>query len=217
MSERLEAIVIGSGFGGSITGCRLSKKWPGKVMLLERGKRYLMGAFPRSPHDFSQNFWNVPEENRRRPAKLSTGEWHGLFDIRSGHHMDVVLCAGLGGGSLIYANVFLMPPDEVFDRRWPASCNRESLWPYYTVAKEVLGSRKIPWSNCPPRYLRRTELFEKAAQKLKRQSERLDINVFFGNDFSQPLPMGTQDKNSYGALQTSCVYCGECDIGCNYH
>ena len=39
----------------------------------------------------------------------------------------------------------------------------------------------------------------------------------FGNDFDNPLPIGVQQKNRYGALQTSCVYCAECDVGCNYH
>src|SRR2546425_2821703 len=99
MAERYEAIVIGSGFGGAINACRLSKKWPGKVLVLERGKRYPMGSFPRSPHDFARNFWNLPQENRPRPRKMQEQEQHGMFDLRTGQHMDVVLCAGLGGGS----------------------------------------------------------------------------------------------------------------------
>ena len=49
------------------------------------------------------------------------------------------------------------------------------------------------------------------------KSQLLDINVFFGNDFNNPLDMGVQDKNRYGAVQTSCVYCAECDVGCNTH
>ena len=58
--------------------------------------------------------------------------------------MDVALGAGLGGGSLIYANVFLEPPDHVFDERRPASCKKPHLVSYYAVAKQVLGSRPIP-------------------------------------------------------------------------
>ena len=50
-----------------------------------------------------------------------------------------------------------------------------------------------------------------------RQLELTDIMVFFGNDFEKPLRIGEQDRNRYGALQTSCVYCGECDVGCNTH
>ena len=121
MAEQFEAVVIGSGFGGAINACRLSKKWPGKVLVLERGKRYPMGSFPRSPHDVARNFWNVSAESRPGAATVASEETHGLFDVRSFDHLDVVICAGLGGGSLIYANVFLEPPEEVFDNRWPAS------------------------------------------------------------------------------------------------
>ena len=122
-----EAIVIGSGFGGSINTCRLSKKWPGKVMLLERGKRYPMHSFPRKPHDFARNFWNLPAEVRKRPETMSKDEMHGMFDIRAYDHMDAVMCAGLGGGSLIYANVFMEPPNEVFEEGWPNSCTKDTL------------------------------------------------------------------------------------------
>lgn len=99
MKERYEAIVIGSGFGGGISACRLSKRWPKQVMVLERGKRYPMGAFPRTPHDTARNFWHRPLEGRNRPEPVASGEeQHGLFDVRNFKHMDVVLGAGLGGG-----------------------------------------------------------------------------------------------------------------------
>jgi cholesterol oxidase len=220
MAERYEAVVIGSGFGGGISACRLSKRWPGKVMVLERGKRYPMGSFPRSPHDFARNFWNVPEmkeEQRARPKEMQRAESHGLFDIRNFHRMDVVLSAGLGGGSLIYANVFMEPPDQVFDERWPANTRKAALAPYYSVAKEVLGSRPIPRNGDPRREVVRTRLFEKVAKTIGRDSQLVDINVFFGNDFANPLPIGEQAENRYGARQTSCVYCAECDVGCNTH
>jgi cholesterol oxidase len=223
MEKSYEAIVIGSGFGGAITGCRLARKWDrGGVLILERGKRYPMGSFPRKPHDFAHNFWALGEEKVRRPRHvrrlLERGEEsHGIFDVRNYKHMDVVIGAGLGGGSLIYANVFMIPPDEVFDDRWPSTCKREKLLPYYGVVKEVLGSRPIPVNDDPRRQVIRQKLFADVAQKNKRNSELVDINVFFGNDFQNPLAIGEQARNRFGALQTSCVYCAECDIGCNYH
>jgi cholesterol oxidase len=212
-----EAIVIGSGFGGSINTCRLSKKWPGKVLLLERGKRYPMGSFARSPHDMARNFWNLPQEKRDMPEKLQGEESHGLFDIRNFDHMDAVISAGLGGGSLIYANVFLQPPDEVFDHNWPANAKKDVLQPYYAVAKQVLGARPIPQNDDPRRKIIRTGLFQNFAKADGHESQLLDINVFFGNDFDKPTPIGVQEKNRYGAVQTSCVYCAECDVGCNTH
>lgn len=217
-----QAIVIGSGFGGSISTCRLAKKWPGEVLLLERGKRYPKGSFPRSPHDFANKFfWNVKvEDGRGKPKKISEqGESHGLFDIRNFDNMDALVCAGLGGGSLIYANVFLQPPEDVFDDNWPETCKKSVLQPYYAVAKSVLGARPIPANKGgdDPRRILRTERFQEFAASENRQSELVDINVFFGNDFDNPLEIGVQDKNRYGAVQTSCVYCGECDVGCNTH
>lgn len=210
-----EAIVIGSGFGGSINTCRLSKKWPGKVMLLERGKRYPLGAFPRSPHDMANNFWNLPPEKRSRPKNIASKETHGMFDIRNFDHIDAVVGAGLGGGSLIYANVFLQPPDEVFDHTWPETSKKDALQPYYAVSKEVLGARPMPQNDDPRRQVIRTGLFQEFAKADGRESQMLDINVFFGNDFDNPTDIGVQEKNRYGALQTSCVYCAECDLGCN--
>jgi cholesterol oxidase len=215
--EQYEAVVIGSGFGGAINACRLSKKWPGKVLVLERGKRYPKGSFPRSPHDMARNFWNVQSEERATQGMKSSEDTRGMFDIRCFDHLDVVICAGLGGGSLIYANVFLEPPEEVFDDRWPATCNKTELAPYYGVAKEVLGARPVPRNDDPRRRIVRTERFQEVAEKLGRSSKLTDINVYFGNDFANPLPIGEQDRNRYGALQTSCVYCGECDVGCNTH
>jgi cholesterol oxidase len=215
----VEAVVVGSGFGGAIAACRLSKRWPGgKVWVLERGKRYPMGSFPRSPHAFSRNFWNLPDEPRKRPRRMLDVERHGLFDVRNFERMDAVVAAGLGGGSLIYANVFLEPPEHVFDDRWPAGVKKADLTPYYRIAKDVLGSRPIPGhATDERRRVVRTELFQSVAQALGRESRLVDINVFFGNDFEKPLPIGLQDRNRYGAVQTSCTYCAECDVGCNTH
>jgi len=212
-----ETVVIGTGFGGAIAACRAAKKWPGKVLVLERGKRYPMGAFPRTPKGIAENFWNLPNEDRGRPRKVPKHQMHGMFDVRTYNGLDAVLCAGLGGGSLIYANVFLEPPDAVFAQGWPAGVDRAALAPYYAVAKSVLGARPIPDMTEPRRRITRTEMFQRVAREQKRMTALADINVFFGNDYQDPLPIGEQARNRYGALQTSCTYCGECDVGCNTH
>jgi cholesterol oxidase len=217
MAEVYEAVVIGSGFGGAISACRLAKRWPGAVVVLERGKRYPMGSFPRTPQDFARNFWNLPQERRKRSTPLPDEEMHGLFDLRNYRGIDAVTCAGLGGGSLIYANVFMEPPDQVFDDRWPATVKKPLLAKYYAVAKAVLGSRPVPRNQDPRRRIVRTELFEQVAKETGNQSELVDVNVFFGTDFANPLEIGHQSPNKFGAIQTSCVYCAECDVGCNTH
>lgn len=167
----------------------------------------------------SKNFWNIPEEGSiPRSSKFKqSGRQTGLFDISNYPKLDVVLSAGLGGGSLIYANVFLEPPDHIFDHRWPDTCKKKNLKPYYKIVKEVLGSRPIPDTSDERRKVVRTELYESFAKHESRVSKRADINVFFGNDFKKPTPIGVQEKNRYGAIQTSCTYCAECDVGCNTH
>lgn len=224
MNDECDAVVIGTGFGGAINACRLARKWPGKVVVLERGKRYGLGQFPRAPGDFARNFWVLPDRTPHphhvRRAAGKSGELHGMYDVRNYEHMDVVICAGVGGGSLIYANVFMIPPDGVFaDKRWPQSCKKTKLMPYYGVAKSVLGSRPIPSAaGDPRRRILKTELFQMAAQRASRNSQLVDINVFFGKDpNAPPLDIGHQEHNRFGALQTSCTYCGECICGCNYH
>jgi cholesterol oxidase len=118
-----DAIVIGSGFGGAVSALRLSQAGF-RVALLERGRRYTLGTFPRDWHD--------PKE------RWFYGHEQGLFDVRSLPSMQVVQSAGYGGGSLIYANVHLRAPQEVFGKRWPSTHNRETLDPYYDLVAHMM-------------------------------------------------------------------------------
>ena len=224
-----EAVIIGSGFGGAVMCARLSRRWPGKILLLERGKEYPLGSFPRSPHGLGDNVWYQPSAEGRgrakrtrpkRKADISTG----LFDIRHFDQIDTVTAAGLGGGSLIYANVFLPPPAHVFEQGWPENLRRSTLEPYYEIARSVLGARPIPsWSGPQDRrYIERTVRFREFAKAEGLESHDPDLCVFFGQGYSyegkaEATPLGVQEANRFGARQTSCTYCGECDIGCNVH
>jgi cholesterol oxidase len=227
MSLQHEAVIIGSGFGGAVMSARLSKRWPGKVLLLERGKEYPLGAYPRSPADMADNVWCPDGDTMRRPRavrrrKEQRGHLTGMFDIRHFDKIDTVTSAVYGGGSQIYANVFLRPPEAVFEQGWPAAVRRDVLAPYYDVAQQVLGARPVPPASGEDdrRYIKRTERFQEFARQANLPTRMADIAVYFGNDYSyrssdKPLPLGVQEPNRYGALQTSCTYCGECDIGCN--
>lgn len=214
-----KVVVIGSGFGGAVVTCRTAKRWGNRVLLLERGKRYPMGSFPRSPRRMAENFWNLPFEDHDRPVRMKRKDQvRGLFDIRNGKHIDIVVSAGLGGGSLIYANVFLKPPAEVFDDGWPRDWRRDHLEKYYAIVKAVLGAGPIPEHRGDPRRkVRRARLFDEVAERYRRHHAPADIAVFFGNNRLAPTPIGRQEVNRYGAVQTSCTYCGECDVGCNTH
>lgn len=224
-----EAVIIGSGFGGAVMSARLSKRWPGRVLLLERGKEFPLGGFPRSPHDLADNLWCPPGDQARRPRAVHRrrsrrGYLDGMFDIRHFDRIDTVTSAVFGGGSQIYANVFLRPPPQVFEQGWPSSLGREALARYYDVAQKVLGARSVPPPAGPGdrRRIKRTEQFQAFAREAGLPTALVDICVYFGNDYSygggaEPTPFGVQERNRYGALQTSCTYCGECDIGCNVH
>jgi cholesterol oxidase len=93
-SEHADVVVVGSGFGGSVAAYRMAADGR-SVVLLERGRAYPPGSFARTPSEMARNFWE-PEEGK-----------HGLFDVWTFSGLEGVVSSGLGGGSLIYANVFL--------------------------------------------------------------------------------------------------------------
>jgi cholesterol oxidase len=97
--EHFEAVVIGSGFGGSVMTYRLSEAGL-RVCLLERGKAYPPGSFPRSPHRMKHNFWNPSED------------LYGLYNLWAFSKLRAVVSSGLGGGSLIYANVLIRKDEK---------------------------------------------------------------------------------------------------------
>ena len=102
-SERFDLVVVGSGFGGSVAAYRLADAGY-SVCLLERGKAYPPGSFPRTPRAMARNFWD-PSEGR-----------HGMFNVWSFSGLEAVVSSGLGGGSLIYANVMIPKDEETFVR-----------------------------------------------------------------------------------------------------
>src|SRR5687767_5497325 len=122
MERAYDAVIVGSGFGGGITACRLAEAgW--KVCVLERGRRFGRGDFPDRPEQAPRLFWH-PHHN---PG--------GLFDLRLMKDVAVLTGAGVGGGSLVYASVHLRAPEEVFESGWPEGITRSALDPYYERAE----------------------------------------------------------------------------------
>src|SRR5262249_35501865 len=146
------AVVIGSGFGGAFAAHALaSHGWD--VLVLERGRRWELGSFPRRPDQLFGNTWD--------PAR----QRYGLYDMRSFRGVDALVAAGVGGGSLIYANValrkepdwFSTPTGDGTDTDWPVTY--DDLAPYYDRAIRLL--RATPF---PVQYeLARRSAFERAA------------------------------------------------------
>ena len=96
-----DAVIVGSGFGGSAMAYRLAEAGM-SVRVLERGKVYPPGSFPRAPHEMKNNFWD-PSEGL-----------YGLFNPWSFDRLGAVVSSGLGGGSLVYANVLIRKDEEWF-------------------------------------------------------------------------------------------------------
>jgi cholesterol oxidase len=192
--ESYEAIVVGTGFGGAVAACRLAQAGV-DVAVLERGTRFPLGAFPRVG---------------RRADRMS---WHhgGPYDVRPLNDVLVVQAAGYGGGSLIYANVQMRPPADAFEDGWPQGYTSTALDPYFDLVAHMLDITPVendPATNeLPPK----TRLVEDAAARLGRDGQifRPNLAVRFAGAGEAPTP------NRFGALQSGCLHCGECDIDCN--
>ena len=184
-------VIVGSGYGGSIMAARLaSAALPGKpsVCILERGQEWPVGSFP----DTFAGFLG----NARAANPL------GLYDVIVGKDISILKGNGLGGTSLINANVAIIPEEGAFRQAgWPDSVNRQTLMPYYRKAAGVLRPKTFP-AGKP--LLKRLAL-EKRAQELGMQTELLDIVVTFED---------TAD-NGCGISQPACTLCGDCITGCN--
>jgi cholesterol oxidase len=102
--DSFDALVIGGGFSGAVAACRLAQAGV-DVAVLERGRRWPPGRFPRDLSRLDDGWLWVCE--------------HGLYDIKPLNDILAVQAAGYGGGSLVYANVAMRPPAEVFDHAWP--------------------------------------------------------------------------------------------------
>src|SRR6185369_5997245 len=106
-----------------------------RVVVLERGRRYRPGDFPRDVKRVEDLFWDEPGHGKRR----------GLYDVRAFDGIGAVVAAGVGGGSLVYANIHIRPDAVIFDDpRWPSSINRATLDPYYDKVASMLEIAPIP-------------------------------------------------------------------------
>lgn len=201
-----DVVVIGSGFGGAVAACRLARAGR-SVLVLERGRRWAAEDYPRDPGDAW--VWDQDEPEHQ----------NGWIDLRFMDDMWVAQGAGVGGGSLIYANVSIDAKPSSFTSNWPSEINYDVLKPYYARVADMLGSRPIP----PGQVTRRMELMKEAAGKIGEEArfKALDLAVTFDEKWSYDLPDAVDAKhskswiNKFGKHQGTCVHLGNCDIGCD--
>lgn len=213
--EHFDAIIVGSGFGGSVMAWRLAEAGL-RVCVLERGKAYPPGSFARSPYAMRRNFWD-PSEGL-----------HGLFNLWSFQGLGGVVSSGLGGGSLIYANVLLRKDERTFVREnlqdggyeyWPVT--REDLEPHYDTVEKIIGTQRYPFEHEPYAQTAKTIAMKLAAERmgLKDDWQLPPLAVTFANPGQPPIPgepIQERYPNLHGRTRQTCRLCGECDIGCNY-
>ncbi|HEY1336848.1 MAG TPA: hypothetical protein VGF59_05030, partial [Bryobacteraceae bacterium] len=216
MRPAYDVVIVGSGFGGSIPALRLAQAQRAagqsvSVCVLEKGKRYGLGEFPRDfgrPKDW---FWRQEGENG----------WRGLIDFRTFHNMSVACASGVGGTSLIYLDVQIEAFDSDFEivtekgRRWPTSIPdwKAELAPYYRRMEQMLHPTPMPEPGLKTRALKSGAAAIGAAERFRL----LDLAIYWGRNGSEP---GVYNPDPYGwggPPQYGCANCGECYIGCNTH
>lgn len=218
-SGHYDAVVIGSGFGGAVAAYHLIRDTQLKVLMLERGVPYPPGSFARTPREMRRNFWDP-----------SAG-LHGLYELWSFAKVRALVASGLGGGSLIYANVLLRKPEETFaadasngGAPWPVT--HADLAAEYRDAERVLAPNPLPgeyFADADPAHaIPKTAHFFRAARAAGLTPELAPLAVTFRADGgrgttrgpAQPgVPFG--EDNLHGLPRHTCTLVGECDLGCN--
>jgi cholesterol oxidase len=197
MHEHYDVVVIGSGYGGAIAASRLARAGR-SVCILERGRELHPGQYPETAREATGHI------QAHTPGR-GVGPADALFDFHLGPDIAVLVGCGLGGTSLINANVALEADPRIFDdERWPAALRGgrdELLQRGYADARRMLGSNPYP-DTAPP--LAKLAALDASAAGLGRKAERPPINVTFHDG-----------PNAAGVEQHACTGCGNCVTGCN--
>lgn len=185
-------VVIGSGYGGAINAARIASAALNpkpSLCILERGREWPVGTFPDSL-------------DKVLGATRSDVNPLGLYEFLNYQDISVIKASGLGGTSLINANVAIVPDEEVFELvGWPESLKYGSMKPYYDRARAILAATPHPHAV----QLAKVQALERRAQELGSHAVPLNVAVNF--DITGPNPHGIEQK--------PCIDCGDCVTGCN--
>ncbi|MDP3967332.1 MAG: GMC family oxidoreductase [Nocardioides sp.] len=195
-----DVVVIGSGFGGSVTALRLSEKGY-RVAVLEAGRRFADDELPETSWRLRRYLW--------APALRC----FGIMRITPLRDVLIASGAGVGGGSLVYANTLYEPLEGFYaDPQWAGITDwRDELAPHYAQAKKMLGVRTYPGCTLPDRLLADVAEEMGAAGKV----HNTDVGVLFGDrpgeEVEDPFFGGV------GPRRRSCIECGACMTGCRHN
>ncbi|MFI9744806.1 GMC family oxidoreductase N-terminal domain-containing protein [Streptomyces sp. NPDC052494] len=204
-----DVLVVGSGFGGSVTALRLTEKGY-RVGVLEAGRRFTRATLPKNSWDVKNFLW--------APAL-------GLYGIQRIHLLGNVMVlagAGVGGGSLNYANTLYVPPKPFFDDpQWKDITDwQDELRPYYDQAQRMLGVRLNPTTTPSDVHLKAAA----QAMGIGDTFHMAPVGVFFGDgddaDGTAKAKPGGEVADPYfggaGPARRACTECGECMTGCRH-
>ena len=198
MRERYSVVIVGSGYGGSISAARLAELDElkrGGICLLERGLELHPGEYP-------DRVTQVASHIQVSHGRWRLGRKSAMFDFRFGNDVNVLVGCGLGGGSLINAGVSLPAPESAFANGWPRQINRASLDPFYDRARQLLN----PVHHPKPVALDKFNALERSAGVLHERADPAPINVTFSRNLAVEQPRVHQEP---------CTNCGDCVSGCN--
>ena len=200
-----DVVIIGSGFGGSVAALRLVEKGY-SVCVLEAGRRFEDG-------DFAKNSWDA-----RRFLFAPRLGCFGIQRIRFLRDVVVLAGAGVGGGSLVYANTLYEPKSDDFyrDPQWAGITDwREELAPHYDQAKRMLGVRPNPTMTA------QDEIMREVADELGvgETFGMAPVGVFFGRGEAKEPGIQVEDPyfGGVGPARAGCLECGECMTGCRHN
>ncbi len=195
-------LIIGSGFGGSVSAMRLTEKGY-SVLVLERGKRF-------EDKDFPKTNWNLPKF-----LWLPALRCFGIFQMTFLNGQLALHGSGVGGGSLTYGNVLMEPDDRLFQSpAWHHLADWKTLLkPHYQTARRMLGVTRNPklWFA--------DEKMKEIAQELGRGDtfHPTDVGVFFGESGKEGQVVADPFFGGEGPERAGCIHCGGCMVGCRFN
>lgn len=202
MAYDYDVIVVGSGFGGSVAALRLSEKGY-RVAVIEAGRRFGPDELPRTSWDIKRYLW--------APAMRC----FGIQRVHFLKHAIILAGAGVGGGSLNYANTLYQPLEDFYsDPQWaPITDWRRELAPYYDQARRMLGAVQNPVMTAADEAMRQVA----SEMGVAGTFQLATVGVFFGAPGGRP---GAVYPDPYfggaGPARNACLNCGECMTGCRH-